>query len=287
MMTKGILCLVLAIFLLTSCSWAPFQSKGEFWGNEGYMLRDDERDRIENASEIARLREELEKERRAQEEADRKIREETERRAQEEIALRAQKETERKAQEASKLQQKEQVKEDTCPDVAYYPILIADFNSGKKPNNLGEDFGCWDKDPNDYTQTATESFIADIQNGNKKGFFIEIHYDVNSPNPAFNGFWTRLNNLDASCYKTLSFRVKGNERMGFTKVFKIELKNSKRETGIFYVNNVSNEWQEIIIPLKDIRIKELSGLREFVIVFEDSLATEKEGTICIDDIYLR
>ncbi len=98
----------------------------------------------------------------------------------------------------------------------------------------------------------------------------------------------KLNNLDASCYKTLSFYVKGDEERGFTKIFKIELKNAKREVGAFYVKNASDKWQEIVVPLNEFRgLSDLSSLREFTIVFEDRLATKKEGAIYIDDVYLK
>ena len=36
--------------------------------------------------------------------------------------------------------------------------MIADFNSGTKPNNIGGDFGAWIKDPTDPAQGAVESF---------------------------------------------------------------------------------------------------------------------------------
>ena len=39
-------------------------------------------------------------------------------------------------------------------------LMVADFNSGAKPNNLGGDFGCWIKDPNDPMQGCVESFDA-------------------------------------------------------------------------------------------------------------------------------
>ena len=38
--------------------------------------------------------------------------------------------------------------------------MVADFNSGTKPNNIGGDFGAWIKDPNDPMQGCVESFDA-------------------------------------------------------------------------------------------------------------------------------
>lgn len=166
-------------------------------------------------------------------------------------------------------------------------LIIADFDSGKKPNNLGGDFGAWDRDPNDYTQTAVDSFMSSIRHGDK-GYSVQIYYDVDSPNPAFNGFWMKLNDLDFSKYKFLGFWIKGDPLRGFSKNFKLELKNSKGEVGRVYVTKVTSEWQEILIPLKEFKgINDFTDMSELVIVFEDTTATKKEGAIYIDDIYLK
>ena len=37
-------------------------------------------------------------------------------------------------------------------------LVILDFDTGDKPNNIGGDFGAWDKDPNDETQWCEISF---------------------------------------------------------------------------------------------------------------------------------
>ena len=37
-------------------------------------------------------------------------------------------------------------------------LMVADFNSGAKLNNLGGDFGVWIKDPSDPMQGCIESF---------------------------------------------------------------------------------------------------------------------------------
>jgi len=37
-------------------------------------------------------------------------------------------------------------------------LVVADFDTGDKPNNLGGDFGAWDKDPNDESQGCQLSF---------------------------------------------------------------------------------------------------------------------------------
>jgi hypothetical protein len=163
-------------------------------------------------------------------------------------------------------------------------LVVADFDSGTKPNNIGGDFGAWDKDPMDFTQTCIESFnTTETRTG--KGFCMRIDYDVDSPNTAYNGFWMKLNGTDVSAYKTLSFWVKGDKKRGFTPLFKIELKNNKGEDGRYYVTGVTDKWQKIEIPLTKIAgISDFKNMKEFVIVFEDWRSPVKEGTIYLDDV---
>ncbi len=164
-------------------------------------------------------------------------------------------------------------------------LIIADFNSGKKPSNIGGDFGSWDKNPKDTTQTCLISFSKKERVG-KEGYSLRIDYDVDSPNPAWNGAWFKLNKIDVSGYKRLNFYMKGDENKGFTKVLKIELKNGKGEVGKYYLSGITSEWKKFSIPLENfVGISDFSEMEEFVIVFEDTKATKKVGTVYIDEIY--
>ena len=163
-------------------------------------------------------------------------------------------------------------------------LLVADFDSGEKPNKIGGNFGAWDKDPADFSQGCVEMFDSVNRHGSK-GFALKLDYDVDSRNPAYNGFWMFLQNLDASTYDNLAMWVKGDGKEGYTTVFKVELKNNKRQVGRYYVTSVTDKWQKIIIPLKDFKgINDFSDLTEAVIVFEDRIASNKDGAIYIDDI---
>lgn len=170
------------------------------------------------------------------------------------------------------------------PSTTVGEVVIADFDSGEKPNNIGGNFGAWDKDPADFSQGCAESFDSVNRRGTR-GFSMKIDYDVDSKNPAYNGFWMFLQDFDASGYDNLSFWVKGDSEEGYTTVFKIELKNNKKQVGRYYVTNITDQWQEIIIPLKEFKgIDDFSSLSEFVIVFEDRVASNKDGVIYIDDV---
>lgn len=166
-------------------------------------------------------------------------------------------------------------------------LMICDFDTGDKPNNLGGDFGGWDKDPNDDTQSAAISFnFGDDPTGNADGYSLRLDYDVDSPNPAYNGFWTKLEGEDFSAFDTLNIFIKGDVSKGFTKRIKIELKDFQSSSP-FILNGITEEWQKFQIPFeKFTRIKPdgWSSMNEFVIVFDDINSSPKTGTIYVDQI---
>lgn len=161
-------------------------------------------------------------------------------------------------------------------------LLIADFDSGKKPNNIGADFGGWGKDPKDKTQYSRESF--DKKNSRVEGgYCMKIAYDVDSPNAAFGGFWMKMNDTDASDHKNLIFWAKADTEKDCTATFKVELKNAT-ETGSLYVEGLTKEWKKFEVPMDELGLTDVATLREFVIVFEDNVSNPKEGILYIDDV---
>jgi hypothetical protein len=173
---------------------------------------------------------------------------------------------------------------DTAAQAGANEFLVADFNSGEKPNNIGGDFGAWNKDPTDFTQGCNEAFDSLNRHGTT-GFAMKLDYSVESKNPAYNGFWMFLQNFDASKYDNVALWVKGDGKLGYTTVFKVELKNAAKQIGRYYVTNITDNWQDIVIPLKEFKgITDYTNLTELVIVFEDRIASNKKGVIYLDDI---
>ncbi len=162
---------------------------------------------------------------------------------------------------------------------------IDDFNTGGKPNSMGGDLGAFDYMPDDFSQSCLETYDPNVRMGDS-GFSMRLDYDVDSLNPAFNGFWTKLKGFNATDYNKLTFWVKSNTDKGYTTTFKTVLKNDRGEQGEYYVTSITGDWTKIEIPLdRFVGINDLSCLLEFVIIFEDDSATTKDGTIWIDDIY--
>lgn len=163
-------------------------------------------------------------------------------------------------------------------------LMVADFNSGAKPNNLGGDFGAWIKDPGDPMQGAVESFDAKDRYG-AKGYALRLIYSVASKGPAYGGLWLRLQNLDASKFDTLRFRVRGDAGMGYTKVLKVEFKDALDQSSHAYVRDLTDQWQDVAIPLSAFEgMANARKLKELVIVIEDTTATAKQGVLYFDDV---
>lgn len=184
-------------------------------------------------------------------------------------------------------------------------LVVADFDKGEKPNNIGGDFGAWNKDIDDDTQGCWDAFESDIKHG-REGYAMRLEYDVESPRPAYNGFWMKLQNQDASKYDKLTFWIKGDETVGFSPKIKVELKNSKGEVAKYTVEGITKDWQQITIPLGQksaaigstfksegglamitpkAAIADLNSLTEFVLVFDDiTCAGKKTGTVYLDDV---
>ena len=164
-------------------------------------------------------------------------------------------------------------------------LVLADFNTGDKPSNIGGDFGAWNKDPNDETQGTAMSFVSDDALGDPAGHSIRLDYDVDSPNPAYNGFWMKLNNTDATLYNALTIYIKGDLAADFTKRVKIELKDKSSKPSSYVVANVTDKWQKVSIPFDKFHlIKDWSSLSEFVVTFDDVNSRPKKGTIYIDQV---
>lgn len=159
--------------------------------------------------------------------------------------------------------------------------LVAIQNFDNKDMDFAGKFGTWDKDPQDESQFCRMS-LDDQKTHNSEGACLKLEYDVDSPNPAFNGFWMKLNGLDAQNYDLLVFWARAEADKPVT--VKMELKG-QGFIGNSYIREIGKEWQKISIPVSQFKgLKDLSQLEEFVIVFEDSTVMSKTGQLFIDDI---
>jgi hypothetical protein len=169
--------------------------------------------------------------------------------------------------------------------------VIADFNNKELSNNLGGEIGQWELSPDDGAQAIESSFDSAVKRG-AAGSSFKISYDVDSVDPAANGFWMQLNGFDASAYDHFELWVKGDAATGFTTIFKIEFKKTQldeeghEETikGSYVVNGVTSDWQKISIPLNVMNgILDWRDIKEMVVSFEKKRVDFPKGTLYFDD----
>ena len=164
------------------------------------------------------------------------------------------------------------------------PRILADFNSGQQPNNVGGSYGPFMPNAEDPAQYCRVQYSLEQRSGDT-GYALRLDYDIEDTKPAFNGFWMKLQNLDASAFNTLSLRVNG-DRSGCTSRVMLELKNAREKSGVM-VKDISSTPREYRIALSEFKdLTTLNGLTEFVIIFDDINATRKIGTLYVDDIML-
>ncbi|RMH56298.1 MAG: hypothetical protein D6679_09420 [Candidatus Hydrogenedentota bacterium] len=165
------------------------------------------------------------------------------------------------------------------------PVLVlADFDSARPPANIGGAYSVWMVDAEDTAQWCALGYSSDYASGGK-GYALRLDYDVDDVKPAYNGFWLKLQNLDASEYDALSMKLAGDPR-GCTKKIIVELKNPF-QTGKYTVVGIDTYVREFRIPLGKFKgLTDFRSLTEMTIVFSDIGVTAKTGTLYVDDIRL-
>ncbi len=162
-------------------------------------------------------------------------------------------------------------------------LMVADFNQPSWQTNLGDPFGGWDHDPSDRTQFCRPRLVDEPRLGNT-GYTLMLEYDVDSPNPAFNGFWMKLHSIPLHDFRVLSFAMRGDPDRGYTKRVKLELKDARHRAS-YVLDGIQPTWVRMRIPLKAFQnIEHIKAATEFVIVFDDHTVTEKSGTLYLDDV---
>lgn len=166
-------------------------------------------------------------------------------------------------------------------------LMIANFDRCEKPNLIGGDFGGWNKTEWDRSQFCTISFDRSENVYGDKGCSLQLDYDVDSSNSAYNGFWMRLEKIDLTQYDKFIFHVKGDPDFGYTTKMKVEIKSIAGDWARFSIEGITDKWQRVVLPLDKIKLDgDFSQGYEFTIVFEDIVATQKEGRIYIDQVYI-
>lgn len=174
--------------------------------------------------------------------------------------------------------------DDTFTDAK--PLVLFNFDKKIPMNNIGGGWGAFDANPSDRDASIRTKYLKD-KDLHKAGYNLKVSYDVESAQPAFNGIWTKLNNLNLKQFAAVSITIKGDKEKGFSDFFKIEIKDKSTKIEA-NVEDISTDWKKIVIPFDefegDTEEIAMDGLSEFTIVFEDWKFKQKVGIYYIDDI---
>jgi len=162
------------------------------------------------------------------------------------------------------------------------------FDDPKETAKEGQLFSSWDKDPKDKTQSCRISFAE-----RGKGKALKIQYDVDSPNPAYNGIWMKNNKTDFSKFAGLTLDLRGEPEKHTSRLW-VEMKSSDGGVGKVLVSGISPEWQTFELPLFLFTmhpeyaspISDFKKVSEIVLTFDDSTMTRKEGIVYFDNLGL-
>lgn len=187
---------------------------------------------------------------------------------------------------------------------SFAEFVISDFNvhNGNPPNNVGGIWGEWPSDsPCEFTPVLNDALH------NPAGHSMQLHYDVNDPNPYVAcAFWEQLGpnpvqlySLDGSAYKSLSFYVKGDRSSQFSSKGKVELKDVSFQPKAVIVESITRNWKKVTIPYLQFERTPLpsiafpaddldqSQLAEFAVRFDKNTAQGiLTGDILIDHVTL-
>ncbi len=162
-------------------------------------------------------------------------------------------------------------------------IVVADFDRPGFVNKFGEAFGAWDRDPRDPTQCCRIQLVDQPRIGDT-GYSLRVDYDVDSPNPAYNGLWMKLPALALDELQNLRVAIRGDSTRGYTRRVKLELKDG-RHSAVYVLDGIGPSWIRMRIPLQAFGdIERLHTVKELVIVFDDRTVTQPTGTLYLDEI---
>jgi len=167
-------------------------------------------------------------------------------------------------------------------------LLFDNFNCGTPPNDLGGNAGIYDPNPDDPTETCSESYDRD---GKEGAYALRLVYDRGGS--SYCGYWSKTKSdesgrdLSGFAGGDLKFWLKGE--VGGEK-FKVELHHQgdsapwpevQLTACADFGSGAPTTYQEVTMPLASFAGLDLSKVTELVITFDQS---PNSGTVYIDKI---
>ena len=164
-------------------------------------------------------------------------------------------------------------------------LLIDDFNDGDLNNKVGGAWEVWLRTKEDTTQNCKATFVKDEALGNQAGQSVLLDYDVESENPAYNGFRAYLNDFDGNKFKMLNLYLKGDTAAGFPPNLKIELIGPDKRPSPYMITGITDQWQKFSVPLSEFFVvQDWTKLYQFVVVFADITSNPQKGAVYLDQV---
>jgi hypothetical protein len=169
----------------------------------------------------------------------------------------------------------------STPPLQGAQMLVADFSGAPGSGGL-----IWGAFFNPGWGFAKDSVEDDDSSHGKK--LMRIEYDV-SKNDDFSGFWLKfkLAQFRPADWKVVTFRLRGDGRTGYSTRLKVELKVNEDRWGwrTLYIDNLTEKWQRYSLSLGEFQLlQEFTGTDEFVLTFENKVATVKKGVVYLADV---
>jgi hypothetical protein len=185
-------------------------------------------------------------------------------------------------------------------------LIIDLFDDESYVNSLGGNNNTWINNPGDKTIDCEADLLKE-----RRGYYLKLAYDIDSaltylatgvyipeysdnslvgyakegmPHVGSGGFYFLIDNTDITKYNYLVFHARGDEKAGYTRRFKIELK-TKDQSSSYIVDGVTNKWKKFIVPLYAFeKITDWTKITEMTIVLNEAV-TDKTGVLYFDDFY--
>jgi hypothetical protein len=154
-------------------------------------------------------------------------------------------------------------------------LLLADFDRAADPQRLDS----W------VSAAPSEArCFAGVQAGKgvNKSAAWGIGYDISAKDSSARAT-LKLDNVDATAYKTLTFKTRVDGISALTYALDVKVGPAQRR---YKIKNVGRDWTTVKIPLAALSLPALKPMNELTVVVEWGTSNEKKGTILIDDIAL-
>lgn len=169
------------------------------------------------------------------------------------------------------------------------PLLIDNFNEQKDSNEIGGETGAFDSNPSETKTYCRAGYLKD-NDLHKTGFHLKLTFNVNSKNANVNnGYIMQLNSINLSHFCELRLKIRGDAERGFSKQFKIELKDQDRNSVHTILHGITSDWKTFVIPLNSFETNsdqfDIHNVEKMLFVFNKKEVDAQTGRFYIDDLY--